>query len=55
MSQLRMVRDCERLGAAAACTAARENIVYQVGSSSNMKCRQQGRVESAAQAAEAQA
>lgn len=30
MSQLRMVRECERLGASASCTASRENIVYQV-------------------------
>lgn len=29
-SQLRMVRDAERLGAATMCTAARESIVYQV-------------------------
>merc|ERR1719238_2147619 len=29
-SQLKMVRDCEQLGAAAACTASRENIVYQI-------------------------
>ena len=29
-SQLKMVRDCERLGAAASCTAARENVVYQM-------------------------
>ena len=29
-SQLMMVRDAERIGAAVACTAARENMVYQV-------------------------
>jgi len=29
-SQLKMVRDCERLGAALSCTASRESIVYQV-------------------------
>jgi processing peptidase subunit alpha len=29
-SELKMVRDCERLGASVACTASRESIVYQV-------------------------
>jgi processing peptidase subunit alpha len=29
-SQLKFVRDCEMLGAAASCTAARENMVYQI-------------------------
>merc|ERR1719453_1228431 len=29
-SQLKMVRDCEQLGASATCTGARESMVYQV-------------------------